>query len=91
VADQSTASVIYGCGVRGYVEQVLARWPDIGDDEGEDSPWADGPLMNNAVGRTFFFSLTWSRAEEAAAYCAELAAANGLICFDPQEERLLPG
>jgi hypothetical protein len=74
--------------IRGYVEALLSRWPDL-DDDSDDSPWGDGPLMDNAVGGTFLFSVLWSRAEEAVAYCAELAAAHGLVCFDPQEERLL--
>lgn len=28
--------------IRGYVAALLARWPDITDPAGEDSPWADG-------------------------------------------------
>lgn len=29
--------------IRTYVEALLARWPDVTEDGGEDSPWADGP------------------------------------------------
>ncbi len=76
-------------GIREYVETLLAKWPDIGDERGVDSPWGDGPLMNNATGNLFHFSLVYSQAASAAPYCAELAKARGLVCFDPQEEWLL--
>jgi hypothetical protein len=74
--------------IREYVEALLARWPDITEDAGEDSPWGDGPIMNNATGTLFYFSLIWSQAEQASAYCAEVARARGLVCYDPQAERL---
>ena len=47
--------------------------------------------MNNARGRIFYFSLTWSQAETAAPYCAELADSFGLVCYDRQEQRLVTG
>ena len=34
--------------IRAYVAALLERWPDITEDAGEDSPWADGPLIGNA-------------------------------------------
>ena len=70
--------------IQRYVAALLERWPDITTDAGDESPWADGPLEANAAGNFFFFSLVWSRAEEAAAYCADLATRHGLVCFDPQ-------
>ena len=76
--------------IRAYVEALLQRWPDITDDAGEDSPWADGPLMANAVGDAIYFSMVWSRAEEASAFAARLAEEHGLVCYDPQSETLRP-
>lgn len=73
-----------------YVHALLERWPDISTEEGEDSPWADGPLLNNASGPIVYFAMVWSRAEDASAYAAELAAAHGLVCFDPQMETVRP-
>lgn len=40
--------------IRAFVEGLLAKWPDITDDEGADSPWADGPLINNADGDAIY-------------------------------------
>lgn len=72
--------------IREYVAALLARWPDITEDDGEDSPWTDGPLINNAFGSAIYFSMVWSQAAEASAYAATLAAQHGLVCFDPQFE-----
>jgi hypothetical protein len=73
-----------------YVEALLARWPDIGEPGGEDSPWGDGPMLNNAIGSIIYFSMVWSRADEASAFASDLAAQHGLVCFDPQWETLRP-
>ncbi len=72
-----------------YVDALLSRWPDITHPDGEDSPWSDGPLMNNAAGPLFYFGMVFSRAEDTVAYAASLAEQHGLVCFDPQRERLL--
>ncbi|MHA3704184.1 hypothetical protein ACXR2U_18590 [Jatrophihabitans sp. YIM 134969] len=73
-----------------YVSALLERWPDITTEAGDDSPWADGPMIANASGSWIYFSMVWSRAEEASRYAADLAARQGLVCFDPQTERLRP-
>ena len=74
--------------IRAYVEVLLHRWPDITTDAGENSPWADGPLIANAFGDAMHLSLVWSRAEEASAYASQLAAEQGLVCYDPQAEAM---
>lgn len=79
--------------IRRYVDALLSRWADLtdlADDDVDDSPWADGPLIANADGDQIHFALVWSRAEEAAEFAARTAAEHGLVCFDPQSERLLP-
>src|SRR5689334_18580847 len=73
--------------IRAYVEALLERWPDItADDDG--SPWATGPLIGEAVGWFIYFPMVWSMAEEASAFAAEVARQHGLVCYDPQQERL---
>lgn len=76
--------------IRAYVEALLARWPDIDEDAGEDSPWAVAPLMENAFGDAVYFPMVWSRADEASDFAARTAAEHGLVCYDPQRETLLP-
>jgi hypothetical protein len=76
--------------IRAYVDGLLARWPDITEESGEGSPWADGPLIENAFGDAIFFSLVWSQAEEASDFAARLAAQHRLVCYDPQLEVLRP-
>ena len=73
-----------------YVEALLSRWSDIDDEGGDDSPWADDPLINNAIGPIIYFSIVWSRADEASAFASDLAAQHRLVRFDPQSETLRP-
>jgi hypothetical protein len=75
--------------VSAYVDALLARWPDITDDAGEASPWSDGPLIANATGPLFYFGMVFSQAEEAVTFAVTVAREMGLVCFDPQAERLL--
>ena len=74
--------------IRAYVEALLDRWPDI--DEHDDSPWASGPLMSEAIGSVIYFPMVYSMAEEASAFAADLARQHGLVCYDPQLDRLRP-
>jgi hypothetical protein len=76
--------------IRAYVDALLSRWPEITDESGADSPWADAPLIGNAFGDAIYFAMVWSRADEAAEFAARLADQHGLVCYDPQSERLLP-
>ncbi|WP_210414797.1 hypothetical protein [Microlunatus elymi] len=74
--------------IRGYVEALLQRWPE--DQESEDVPWSDGPLIGNASGGWIYFGIRPARADEVATYAAELAQQHGLVCYDPQEAALRP-
>jgi hypothetical protein len=75
--------------IRAYVEALLKRWPDIqADDDG--SPWSTSPLIGEAVGWFIYFSMVFSMADEASAFAADLAQQHGLVCYDPQLERLRP-
>jgi hypothetical protein len=80
--------------IKAYVEALLDRWPDFADagDEivNEDSPWSTSPLMGEAVGWFVYFPMRWSMAAEASAFAAETAQQHGLVCYDPQFERLRP-
>jgi hypothetical protein len=76
--------------IRAYIEALLKRWPDITEDAGEDSPWADRPLIGNAFGDAIYFSMVWSRAKQASDIASQLAAEHGPACYDPQSEALLP-
>lgn len=79
--------------IRHYVGELVGRWPDLSpddDDEDEDaSPWSDGPLINNASGPLFYFGMVFSKYQHAAQFAAERARTLGLVCFDPQDGRLV--
>lgn len=76
--------------ISAFVASLLTRWPDITSPAGDGSPWADGPLINNASGACIYFAMVWSQGEEASAFAASVAAQHGLVCFDPQAEVLRP-
>ncbi|GIH20278.1 hypothetical protein [Rugosimonospora africana] len=67
-----------------FVEGLLAKWPQAGD----PAPWPTAPL-NQAAGPLAYLQLVDEHAEEVTAFAASLAWAHGLVCFDPQRERLL--
>jgi hypothetical protein len=74
--------------IRAYVEALPERWPDI--DTSESSPWSTSPLMGEAIGPFVYFPMVWSMADEASAHAADVAQRHGLVCYDPQLERLRP-
>ncbi|MFJ8746036.1 hypothetical protein ACIRL2_42605 [Embleya sp. NPDC127516] len=76
--------------ITAFVAALLERWPDPTEIDGDDSPWSAGPLIGDACGPLICFPMSWSRAEEASAYAAEVAASLGLNCFDPQARQLRP-
>ncbi|MER7682511.1 hypothetical protein [Streptomyces sp. NPDC096934] len=76
--------------IAAYVAALLERWCDLTEDVNETSPWSTGPLIGEASGPFIYFPMQWSRAEEASTYAAALADSMGLVCFDPQQNRLTP-
>jgi hypothetical protein len=76
--------------IRAYVRALLERWVDMPDDEDDVSPWSAGPLMNEASGPFIYFAMRYSMCEEVSAGAARMAAEHGLVCYDPQLQRLRP-
>ena len=76
--------------IRGYVEALLAVYPDLTDDDDDGSPWSTGPLLSEAIGSFIYFPMTWSRYREVSEVSARIARVHGLVCFDPQLGRLRP-
>jgi hypothetical protein len=75
-----------------YIEELTAKYPDLDelpDDEVDDSPWADSPLRGNVMGPFFYFALVPSKADETVPFIADTARRHELVCFDPQQEKLL--
>ncbi|WP_305788964.1 hypothetical protein [Symbioplanes lichenis] len=72
--------------VRAYVSAITKRYPDTEP----DSPWSSSPIVDDAAGPIVYLTMSWSRCEEVSAAAAQLAAEHGLVCYDPQMERLRP-
>ena len=76
--------------IRQYAMALLDRYPDLSEPGGEDSPWATEPLIDEAIGPLMYFPMVWSSSEEVSAWAAQLAMDHGLVCYDPQLDRLRP-
>jgi hypothetical protein len=74
--------------IAAYVQALLARYPDIDTEAGEESPWSTAPLMDEARGPLVYFPMAWSRSEETSEWATRLAEHQGLNCFDPQATQL---
>jgi hypothetical protein len=81
--------------IRAFVGALLARWPETGAGgpvlTPPDSPWSDGPLIQNAGGPIVYFGVLSDRADEVTAFAKELADREKLVCFDPQTNVVLSG
>jgi hypothetical protein len=71
----------------GYVEALLERYPDDGDGR---VVWASPPVIKYASGPNVYHLKSYSKADEVSDHAASLAREHGLVCFDPQQERLRP-
>ncbi|MEV7068497.1 hypothetical protein AB0N97_37780 [Streptomyces collinus] len=76
--------------IAAYVGALVERWGDVTEAVEDASPWAAGPLIGGAGGPLVYFPMSWSRAEEVSVWAAALAESMGLVCFDPQQNRLRP-
>ena len=47
-------------------------------------------MIGEARGSLMYFPMHWSMAEEASGFAVGLARSMGLVCFDPQLNKLRP-
>ncbi len=73
--------------IAAYVQALIERYPEL--DVDDNSPWT-GPLLSDASGPIVSIPIRWDRQEDASAWAAQLAHDHGLVCFDPQLDRLRP-
>ena len=59
--------------IAAYVRALLDRYPDINSEAGDDSPWADSPLIGDASGHFLYFPMVYSQCDEASAWAAQVA------------------
>jgi len=75
--------------LRAFVHALLDQWPDITDDLHDDSPWAAGPLMREAIGPFMCLAIMQAQRRPAGSFVAQIAREHGLICYDPQTKRMI--
>lgn len=76
--------------IAAYVGALLDRYPEDDTPEGEDSPWAGGPLIRCASGPFLYFPMMYCQCDGASAWAAQVSWDHGLVCFDPQTGQLRP-
>lgn len=69
--------------IRRFVDALLEQWPDLGASDGDDSPWSDAPVIDNARGPFLYLGISTARVGDAVPFVSELARSHGLVCFDP--------
>jgi hypothetical protein len=50
-----------------FVETLVKRWPDSGEQLDDNSPWAAAPLIRGASGPYVYFGMSYSQADEVSA------------------------
>jgi hypothetical protein len=76
--------------ITALLTDLLARWPDAHATGGEPSPWSWGPMTRNASGPILYFGVAESSPAlpDVRACVDRLADRHGLVCYDPQLERV---
>jgi hypothetical protein len=72
-----------------FVDELLARYPDLTEDAARDCPWSIGPLKDEIIGSFLYIPMGYGSVEDVVPFIVDRATAHGLVCFDPQTERLL--
>lgn len=73
--------------IAAYIRALVERYPDDGAGRGV---WASPPVADVASGPMVYLLMSYGAADEVSAYAAALARQHGLVCYDPQAERLRP-
>ncbi len=74
--------------ISAFVEELVSRYPPLGeypDEETDDCPWsAEFDVMGGHV----IIAIAWSRCREISPWVSEAASRHGLVCYDPQAQKL---
>ncbi|MFD2090308.1 hypothetical protein [Blastococcus deserti] len=73
--------------IESFLDDLTAQVAEDPDSRSGD-PWAGSP-WDDAVGDVAVLSLREDRAGAVLAVCGRLAAAHGLVCYDPQAGTLV--
>jgi hypothetical protein len=71
-----------------FLDAVFACYPDLSEDDNDDSPWNEGLLRVREWGTLFYSELANSRAAEVIPFLCALGDKMGVVVFDPQRRML---
>ena len=74
-------------------EELILRYPCLSsykddDEDMENSPWADGPMLGNFASEMGMLAVVWNRADEVFPFILEKALALGITVADGQSEKI---
>ncbi|WP_104524953.1 hypothetical protein [Blastococcus atacamensis] len=72
-----------------FLDELLTVLPPLDESDDPRSPWATGPEPGDVSGDFAYLTMTYPGAEAALDTVVEVAGRHGLVCFDPQDGRLL--
>ena len=68
-----------------FIGSLLKRYPDLTQvGPGDNTAWADGPLLNDANGGFIDLGVRWSYYAKVSNFVITTAHKHGLNCYDPQ-------
>ncbi|MEV6879663.1 hypothetical protein [Amycolatopsis sp. NPDC051128] len=70
------------------IATLVTKWPDLSIDNLDTCPWTCSPLISNARGPMFYFSMNYEMADDVVAFVIETAKRLSLVCYDPQTRKL---
>ncbi|MGI8329973.1 hypothetical protein ACRYCC_08395 [Actinomadura scrupuli] len=70
--------------VLAYAVALAERWANLNGVE--TSRW--GPVIDSVSGPMIYLTMPYGRSEQLSAEAVQLAVEHGLVCYDPQWERL---
>ncbi len=72
-------------------ETLVSRYPCICDEpDGEQSPWCDGPLIDDFGSRHAIIGSSFPRVADTLPYVLEQCARFGFVVYDGQDDRFHP-
>ncbi|MFC4994752.1 hypothetical protein [Rubritalea tangerina] len=67
-------------------DALLSKYPCICSPAGENSPWSDGPLINNFGSKHAIIAVTYSSVDEAVPFILQTCKKLGYTVYDGQED-----
>ncbi|GAA4365073.1 hypothetical protein GCM10023088_10070 [Actinomadura verrucosospora] len=83
LSDEIQGAVEEGPSIRGFYHEVTSIYPDINEDNMEESVWSSALYVTDEC---LIAAIAWSRSEEVSSVLIDLAVKHRLVAYDPQKQ-----